>query len=37
MPVDKFGRGSKKPPCVITKVIQSLASVEYVKKMEQVS
>jgi len=32
MPVDKFGRGSKKPSCVITKVIQSPASDEYVKK-----
>ena len=32
-----FGRGSKKPSCVITKVIQSPASDEYVKKMEQVS
>ena len=32
MPLDKFGRASKKPPCVITKVIQSPASDEYVKK-----
>ena len=32
MPVDKFGRGSKKPSCVITKVMQSPVSDEYVKK-----
>jgi len=32
MPVDKFGRGGKKPPRVITKVIQSPVSDEYVKK-----
>jgi len=35
MLLNKFGRCSKKPPCVITRVIQSPASEEYVKKMEQ--
>jgi len=32
MPVDKCGRGSEKPPCVITKIIQNPASDEYAKK-----